>query len=192
MKTLLLIVLVIAWFSASSAHASLYPGVAPANVTAGEDFIVFLKIVDSTSKIITDPTSTVSAKYSGSTTPLLPLDDIYSTFPETSDYWSITSDFSAGTITYANVTATYVDTQTGSVTESALANITIGALTIVFTGSTDFILTKKIGENISFVAYLKDFSTVPYIPPVAKISYFVYDYKKMEVFDGMKFCPVHC
>ena len=186
MKSMLLIVLVIACFSASSAHASLYPGMAPANVTEGEDFIVFLKIVDSTSKIITDPTSTVSAKYSSSTTPMLPLDDIHSTFPETSDYWATTSEFSAGSIEYANVTANYIDTQTGSVTESALANITVGPLTIVFTGSTDFILTKNIGENISFVAYLKDFSTVPYIPPIAKITYFVYDYKKMEVFDGMK------
>ncbi|MCK4550761.1 MAG: hypothetical protein KAT91_02315, partial [Candidatus Aenigmarchaeota archaeon] len=186
MRNPLLIFLVITYFLASAAHASLYPGVVPANVTEGEEFIVFTKIVDSTSKIITDPASTVSAKYSTTTKTMQPLNNIYSSFPGVSDYWATISEFSAGTADYVNVTASYVDTQLGSVVESAIANVTIGALSIVFTGSTDFILTKKIGENLSLVAYLKDASAVPYIPPIAKINYFVYDYKKMEVFDGMK------
>ncbi len=182
----LLISLIIAYLMAPASYATVYEGVVPSNVTAGEDFIVFVKIVDSTSKIITDPISTVSAKYSGSTTSMLPLDSIYSAFPETSDYWATTSDFSAGSANYANVSANYIDTQLGSVAESKIANVTVGVLTIVFTGSTDFLMTKNIGENISFVAYLKDFSTTPYIPPIAKISYLAYDLKKMEVFDGPK------
>ncbi len=186
MRNPLLMFLVIACFLASAAHASLYPGVAPANVTEGEEFIVFAKIIDSTSKIITAPASTVSAKYSGDIKSMAPLNTLLPMLPGNSDYWAIESLFPAGTADYANVTANYVDTQIGSVTESAIANVTVGALTIVFTGSTDFMLTKKIGENISFVAYLKDFSTVPYIPPIAKISYLAYDHKKMEVFDGMK------
>ncbi len=186
MRNPLLMFLVIAYFLASAAHASLYPGVVPANVTEGEEFIVFTKIVDSTSKIITDPSSTVSAKYSGNIENIVPLNTLLPMLPGTSDYWATETLFYAGTADYVNVTASYVDTQLGSVVESAIANVTIGALSIVFTGSTDFILTKKIGENLSLVAYLKDASAVPYIPPVAKINYFVYDYKKMEVFDGMK------
>lgn len=178
----MLLILILA---APLSEGILYPGVAPSNITFGENFITFVKIIDSTGKTITDAGSAVIANYSGAPAAMQLLNTRYAPFPGISDYWATTSEYSAGSGNIVSVNASYIDSQIGNTQEISSKNIIVGNLTIVFTSATNFNMTKKIGDILSIEAYLKDYSTsYPYTPPIAKMQYYIYDLKKMEVFEG--------
>lgn len=179
--------LILAYALLPAASGTLYFGVTPSNATYGEEFITYLKIIDSTSKTITDDGSSIFANYSGTIRQMHPLNTIYSTFGGNSDYWAVSQNYISGNWPRANVTAIYIDTQSGIVGENASANLTMGNLSIILSGASNFNMTLGVGQNVSMEAYLRDyFSGSVYVPPAAAIKYYAFDIKKMEVIDGPK------
>lgn len=147
-----------------AASATLLVYVTPENVTKGESFLVFAKLKNSDNNIVAGSDITYFfANYSGSIQNMQLFDAKYAQFPGTSSYWTTPSYYSGIlAANRTNFTAKYVDPNyVGLVEENASANITVGNITISIEdppgfGPETFNMTKKIGENITLRAYLKD------------------------------------